>query len=531
MSFLKTLPAIIRDFIQYFSPKTARGRYRLIVLVLLAALLGYVVTRGNGETQEAELAPRTVVVGTIASLDTARAISLVGTVEAIDQASLLTEAAGRVTAVSVSLGDSVRAGQTIATLEGASQYAALLQAEGAYEAAVAAAASSDVSAAQAASQLTAAQNTAAGALRGAYTNVSNGFYTLIDGLYGNPNTTLPGVRVASPQTAYLNTERVAFQDILPAWQQSVAGLGTPQDIDAAITTARSNTTRAIAVIDAFIGALNGRETDTLQGKLVATWISELNALRSNLNGSLAALDAAAAGLSAARDTLAQAELSGTGGDVSLADAQVKQALGALRAAQASYAKTIIRTPIAGVINTLEVKAGDYVGQGVPAATIANNQALEITTFVGEQDLNTIATGDEVLIEGVHQGRITAIAPAVNPATQKVEVKIQTESTEIANGDTVRIALTGASAPETTAATSSQPIPTALYVPLTSVKFTATDGVMFTVADGVLVSHPVTLGRVSGDTIEIVAGIDTTTVFVIDARGLSDGQRVEAVMKQ
>ncbi len=531
MSLFRTLYAVASDIARFFSYKTKPARYRLAALTILLVIGVFFVFRGGADDAAPATPLRTVMVGTVASLDTAQQISLIGTVEAISQANLETEAGGRVTSVAVALGDRVRAGQTIATLENASQYAAVLQAEGAYEGALAAAASSDVSVTQAQSQLSAAENSAASALRGAYTVSSNGFYTLIDGLYGNPESTLPGVRVGSSQTSYLNQERVAFQDILPQWQASVAGAANPANIDSALTLARTNTSRTIGVVDAFIFALNGRDKDTLEGKLIETWISELNALRTSLNASLASLDAAQSTLNSARDTLAQAELGGTGGDVSLANAQVKQALGSLRAAQAAYAKTIVRTPIAGVVNTLELKVGDFVGPNAPAAIIANNQALEITTYVGAEDLATILEGQTVLIEGLYEGRITAIAPAINPATQKVEVKIQTESAEIANGDTVRIALTtDADTVGIDAAPSAPVVDAPLFVPLTAVKFTATDGSMFTVEDGIVTARPVVLGRISGDVVEITEGIDAATVFIIDARGLADGQQVEAVTK-
>ena len=59
-------------------------------------------------------------------------------VEAVSEANLQAETGGRITSVSVDVGDTVSAGKVLATIESSAQRAALVQAQGAYEAAVAA---------------------------------------------------------------------------------------------------------------------------------------------------------------------------------------------------------------------------------------------------------------------------------------------------------------------------------------------------------------------------------------------------------
>ena len=103
-----------------------------------------------------------------------------------------------------------------------------------------------------------------------------------------------------------------------------------------------------------------------------------------------------------------------------------------------------------------------------------------------------------------------------------EVKVATESTELTNGSTVSISVN-----QTRSTQTNGPV----FLPITAVKFEATDGFVYTVKDGALVANPVSLGRVQGSTVEILEGVDSETVFVIDARGLSSGQQVEAVRNQ
>jgi hypothetical protein len=46
------------------------------------------------------------------------------------------------------------------------------------------------------------------------------------------------------------------------------------------------------------------------------------------------------------------------------------------------------------------------------------------------------------------------------------------------------------------------------------------------ADGRLVAHIVTIGEVRGDRIQITSPLDSDLRIVIDARGLSEGQKVQ-----
>src|SRR5690606_35525674 len=106
---------------------------------------------------------------------------------------------------------------------------------------------------------------------------------------------------------------------------------------------------------------------------------------------------------------------------------------------AAYEKTIVRSPIAGSVNALYLKEGTYVAPGTPAAVVANNGSLEITTSVGETEGARIKIGDRVRIENTADGVVTAIAPAIDPMTGKISVKIGVEDdSTLDNGSTVRV---------------------------------------------------------------------------------------------
>jgi multidrug efflux pump subunit AcrA (membrane-fusion protein) len=486
---------------------------------ILTALIviGLIIKFGSSTEEVDEPVLPLVEVASVSEITNGSNVTLFGIVAAVSEADIQSESSGVVTSVPVELGGQVSAGQVIATLENASQRAAVLQAEGAYEAALANASSNDVSVTQAETSLITAEDSARNALQNTYTTVSNGFYTVIDTLYNNPDSVLPAPYVSNNNSAYLRTERVAFRNILPTWQSQVTnqGINTSELIDESI----GYTERTRNLVDEFITAIQDRDTDTLNGITKADWIGNLNSLRSSLDSSIIALQSAKNSVSSASDALEKARIGGTGTEVSASNAQVKQALGSLRAAEANLAKTIMRSPISGTVNELDVKVGDFVGSFTKVAKVANNQALEVTVFVGENDLEKISIGDTVIIDGEFEGTITQIGAGVDSDTQKTEVKIATETTELTNGDSVSVSLNISEAQN--GATS------IIMLPITAIKFTAEDGFVFTVENGTLVSNPVEVGTIRGGSVEIVDGVSAEMNIVLDARGLTDGTKVEA----
>jgi RND family efflux transporter MFP subunit len=429
------------------------------------------------------------------------------------------EASGRVTSVNASLGQTVPVGFVIATLENASERAAVLQAEGVYEAALAQAEQSGVGLNEAATNLTRAQNAAIATYQSSYNTVNGVVRNNIDEFFANPESRLPGLRIdGKGQTTFLNSERVAFQDLLLSWQLETTALTTDSDLILALESARARVNRTIVIIDTFIVLFTAEDTDRsyTDSELIA-FSSNFTNLRSSLQASRAAINNDIAALENAQDSVKRAEISASGSQNSAADAQVKQALGALRSAQANLAKTILRTPISGSVNTVNVRVGDFVTNQQVVARVANNNALEIITFVGDKEIDAFTVGSTVVIEDRYEGTVTEIAPAVDPVTRKTEVRIAIETEAIQNGDTVRITKTF-----NTESLANQPV----NIPLSAVKFEIEDGFIFVVEDGKLKTRPVKLGIVRGGSVEITAGLNSTDEFVLDARGLLPGTEVE-----
>lgn len=519
------LRKIYRRIYGYFFPLNTKSHRIRFIVALVAIIALFIFTRGDdAPLEEISTLPPVVFVGTVSDIKNGSGTSFVGTVRAISEAQIQSEVGGRVTSVQVQPGDYVQAGTILASLENTLQQAALLQAQGAYEASLATAAQSEISVTDAENALLSAKNSVLDTYRSTYTSVNAIILNSVDIFFGNPNSVLsPGVRISTDGKAqYLNAERIALGKTLPAWRESSNTLSVDDNLPEALNTAREYVAQVRTLIDILITATSKADSsDTLDGQPVSSYTSDLTTARATLNSALNSLASAETTLNDAEENLRRARIGGTQStEASLANAQVKQSLGVLRTAQANYEKTIFRTPISGTVNSMRVQVGDFISPFTQIAEVANNDALQVSMFVGENDIQKFAVGDTVTINNDGVGVVTAVAPAIDPITKKTEVKIATESKELVNGSTVTITL------DATYMSESSP----LVVPITAIKFTATDGFMFTVENGVLTSRPIQIGPISGSNVTIVDGIDMSTEFVIDARGLTDGERVEAVRK-
>lgn len=506
--------------IQFFKQYKGNMYIQAATAILITLIIAVVIRFGSsGSENTGEVVLPAVTVSSAASLSGSDAISLIGTVRAFTEAQITAEQSGRVTSVNTTLGARVSAGQVLATLENASEQAAVLQAQGAYEAALAASAQSGVGVSEAQTALQNAENNAVSTFRQSYNSANNIIFGSIDTFFSNPQGTIPGLKIDG-NTSFLNGERVAFQTILKEWQSRSSQINTDSNLRAELLYARTQTERTIALVDSFITIFNsGRNMGGYSEAELQSFSASFTQLRSQLINNRVAIDSALTALSSGEDAVRRAEIASSGGTVSASDAQIKQALGSLRAAQANLAKTILRSPISGTVNSLNIKLGDFVNSFDTVSVVANNNALEIVTFVGDLEKDQIVEGETVLIEGEYEGIITQIAPAVDSQTKKTEVRIATDNTNIANGDTVRIT-------KTSATTTTQVADNALYIPITAIKFEATDGYVFIVENEMLVAKPVKTGTIRGSKVEILEGLAATDEFVVDARGLSAGTKVQ-----
>ncbi len=479
----------------------------LSVLVLLVVVALYFVLSGSDENQSetAEILPM-VTLQSVSSFSSSGGFSVVGTVRAISEATLQAEAGGRITSVNVKIGDRVSAGTVLASIDNARERAQLLQAEAAYESALA-------SSLQSGSSLDEAKVGVRNTYKDTFSTVENVVRNLIDEFYSRPTETVVYFKLGGTGKApEFNSKREDIEIKLDNWSEDI--------LDNSIQISESEMLAYAELVVTDVGNLTAAFALALTDKKSTEQFSEseVEEYQSRLAGARASLDGALASISGARLRYDQAVLSSSSDTVSQSSALLKGALGTLRGAQVTYEKTLVRTPIGGVVNALYVTTGEYINPGQPAAIVANNGALEVSTALGEKDLARVHIGDTVFINNSATGTISQIAPAIDPLTGKSEVKISVdESLTLKNGSTVSVVF---------APTKEATGDATIVVPLKALKLLASVSVAFGVSDdGTLVAYPVTLGSITGDSVLITDGLTSDSRIITDARGLKEGDKV------
>lgn len=359
-------------------PYRAAGALGLIVVVVGAILL----SQGASTEEPIEEMQRTV--STVNVTDFAEgALGIAYPTASGDAFVVRAEASGRVTSAAKS-GLKVAAGTIVAQIENASERAALTQAQGSYDAARASAAQSDISAEDARAALTSAKQDAIADNRAALTAFTNVLYNTVDELFSNPRTS-PGVRISSSgQAPRMGEDRKALTQALKDWESDLALLNDGTDsirIIATLDRSASRISDLSELVNTFITLLTRHlPDDEFTAAEITALATEFAAAQATLNTQAATLEAAKTTLRRAEEDVSSAAIGGTGGEVSAANAQIKQALGGYQAALANYNRTIVRAPFAGTITTQNVKVGDIINVGADVSIIKPDNGVETTRW-------------------------------------------------------------------------------------------------------------------------------------------------------
>jgi RND family efflux transporter MFP subunit len=438
-------------------------------------------------------------------------LPLIGQVKSVSQATIRAESGGVIKKSNYNLGSYVAAGAIIAEIENSSQKAAMMQAEGALESAQAGIDKSG-------KLFDESKRSTLNTIRSVYSSNDDLVRTKLDVLFTNPASHLPTFILQANDSGLVNVvqgKRLQIGQILLNQNKRAVALTESSDLAAELDRAILETRQIKDYIDDISNLLNKAiPSTTFSDAIIDGFVATAAASRTAISGSLASLTGASQALIAAQTS------GDTPSSASASDAAIKTAQGARNAAAANLEKTFIRAPISGTLNSLSLELGDFVSPAQAVAVISNNSALEIVGQVTPDDRAQIKVGATALIEREYRGSVVSIAPAIDPLTKKIEIKIRFTGSTAAftNGESVHLDI--ARTPKSAATKTSK------AVPISAVKIQPEESVVFSVdASNRIVSHVVETGKLLGEKIEILSVIDPELVIVTDARGLKEGQEV------
>ena len=237
-------------------------------------------------------------------------------------------------------------------------------------------------------------------------------------------------------------------------------------------------------------------------------------------------DTARAQVNAAKQTLEAAVNSAKQNNQAIKSAQaaVEAARTQVATAQAAVADLTIRAPFSGYISARPTAVGEYVTTASPVATILRTNPIKVNIQVAEADVPYISNGRGVAVEvdayrdRTFGGTVSAINPAIDPASRAATIEAQIENNDNALRTgmfaTVKITREGGS--------------TDVFVPKTAIyddQATQSRRV-FVIQDNVAKLRVVQIGTTENDYVQILSGVQADeTVATGNLEQLYEGAKV------
>jgi multidrug efflux pump subunit AcrA (membrane-fusion protein) len=507
----------------------------IVIIIALGFLLNSLSTKKEGIVETVKT-DREVRVASITLLsENLTPISLLGTVTSRNEATIRAEGGGKLVAVYKKLGDYVPAGGVIAQFENSAERASVLQAEGAFDAANAgqdiAQTGSDIANINNASadvSLEGAKTQSRNTITAAYSTLDDAIRTKTDPAFRNPQTREAHLNVTIADAKLiikLEEERTVIETMLRAREERNKTLDAQNDLLSELSKIEDEARMVRDYLDDLSLAYSRSIVDNNASQAaIDGFKANAGIARNAVSGALTSIAQSRNALNASISANAIAEKNVTQGNtqsIVSGAAQIKSAQGNLDAAKARLEKTIMRSPISGTINSITIETGDFVAPFTEAAVVSNNGALEVVASVTDEEARQLTVGDKVTIEGGAQGVITKVAPALDPKTKKIEIRIGIigSTAPLINGQSVQVS---AVRTKISAAKKDQE----MRVPLSALKITPTGVIVFSItSSSTLLGHVVKEGALLGDQIVILSGVTPDMEIVTDARGLEEGGRV------
>lgn len=325
-------------------------------LLLILLLFFFFGGNGNSNNESASPEARTVEQVAVSEYSTSGAAGIAVPTANGNSFVVRAEAGGRVTRI-VASGTRVAEGAVVAELENSAQRAALTQAQGSYEAALAGQGGTDTS-------REAALTDGVRVWKSSTVSAADVMRTSVDELFGDPRSGSFGLFIeAFGDAPRLVETRRELEKTFDRWEEEIQTI-TEQNVEKALATLATDLATIGSLIDE-LSALAPRQPLTAMSE------SERIALVAQLSDARSSITALERTVDGTRTDIK----SSSGSSVSLAEAQVKQALGAYQAAQAAYNKTLVRVPFSGRVTAVSIVVGDIISIGSDVALVVPDEGV------------------------------------------------------------------------------------------------------------------------------------------------------------
>ncbi len=372
-------------------------------------------------------------------------VSVTGNVKPVSDVSLAFERGGRVSSISVAVGDQVYLGQNLASVSNADLVANLNQAKANLKKIQAGLGDN---ASQKTLSFAQAETSLADTIRDTYTKADDAVRNKIYSLFVDPTR--------YNASLYFTADTFLQEDIedgkdkvvanLEAWYRVLNKTNISLTLENNYNLAKTNLISIKSLLDKCAEAVNGLSTSSSgpTQTQIDTWKLNISTARTNIN---TAIDSLTGSYNSYKTADLTVKISGNSTLAEEADIEAAQAN--IASAEAELFKSIIRSPISGVITKLDTKLGEIVPANKDIISVISYGDYEVESFIPEADISKIKIGNSAFTTLDAYGdsvtfntSVVKVDPAATVIdgvpTYKVTLKFTTRDERVRSGMTANL---------------------------------------------------------------------------------------------
>jgi HlyD family secretion protein len=441
------MKAKLTSYIQWIKENPKKS----VVIVIIIGLLVFFFARKS----TAQVQSFTVTRGTVT-----QEVAVSGKTVAVRSVDLGFDKGGRISGQPVAVGEHVKAGTVLASLDNAELQANLAKAKADVD-------EQNVKLEQAKQQsgdsfIDSRSNLVAN-IKDAYAKTDDAIRNNIDSFFKNvrqannyieftfkDGTSIYTFPIDTDLRNQINTDRYALELSLVKWKASLAKLSVTSDLNQYSVEAEANLNSAKAFLDEVALAVNSIKSPEYQYEATVTgYKTTVSTARTEVSTAFSNFNTAKAKFSTSPKVISGVNNTSQNYDTVLAEeARLAQLEAAVQSIQAQISSTLIISPIDGLVTRQDAKQGQIVGAGEKLVSVISDGNMEIEANISEVNIGKVAIGNTVSITfdafpgKTYTGKLFYIEPAEtiidNVVNYKVKVSIDGDAKELKSGLTANL---------------------------------------------------------------------------------------------
>ncbi|MDO8482177.1 MAG: efflux RND transporter periplasmic adaptor subunit [bacterium] len=449
-------PGKVKQYTALIKGFCVRHPWLTVILVLIIA--GSIWWYYGSKNTKTDIVSATVMRGTVSQL-----VSVTGKVKPASDVDLSFEKGGRIAYVYHKVGDRVGVGGALVSLENGDISAQLAQARANAKAQTAKL--EELKKGTRPEDIIVSEVDVANAINDIVNDIKNGYVNSDDAIRNKVDQFMSNPRSSSPQINFAVTDsqlkndiesgRQSIESMLVSWNAKLPSLGNTKEVLSYATEAEANLRLVQNYLDDVALAVNALQGSvTLTQTTVDAYKAAILAGRTNVKSDLDSLATSVEALRTAESKLVLKQAGTVKEQIDAQEAEVESAEANVLNMQAQLAKTVIRSPIAGIVTQQEAKAGEIASAGVVLTSVISDAKYEIEANVAEADIAKIKIGDmaQVTLDAYGSDVVfTATVTTIDPAetvidgvpTYKTTLQFKEDDKRIKSGMTANTDIAGA----------------------------------------------------------------------------------------